>query len=644
MCGIAGIYSVDARPRDPAVVRAMIGRLRHRGPDGEGFYEDQHVSLGHARLSIIDLVGGGQPISNEDDSIFVVFNGEIFNFIELRKELEHQGHRFRTRSDTEVLVHLYEERGLDFVKELNGQFAIALWDRCTRTLVLVRDRAGILPLFYWQSGAELYFASEVKSLMAATTAWPRVNRETMKSIFSYWSPTPPDTMFEGVLSLRPGEMLVADDHGVRCHHYWRWKFAPDLEPFGGTEMEATEIVRHLLEDSTRIRLRADVPVGAYLSGGLDSSLLAALVARQRDVRLTTFSIGFKQAELDERDFQQTLVQALGVDARSVLCETDMIAQAFPRTVWHAEVPMLRTAPAPMGILSGLVRSAGFKVVLTGEGADEVFGGYDLFKEAKIRRFWARYPFSRWRPLLLKRLYPYLDLAGRQGQAYLQAFFGVGLDRADDATFGHLPRWETTRRCLDFFVPGFFSASGETGDVGISSRFPELSRKWSAEAQTQFLEARLLMPEYLLSSQGDRMLMMNSVEGRFPYLDHRVIEFANSLPPRMRVRVLQEKYILKRAAGALVPDSIRVRPKQPYRAPDGLTFVGARAPEYVRDMLGPDQLRRYGYFAPDRVARLVKKFEGGQAIGYRDNMALVGILSTQLWHHQYVERRGADPGF
>lgn len=642
MCGIAGILNLtSARPPSEDELGKMIGQLYHRGPDGYGFFHDAHVGLAHARLSIIDLAGGKQPIHNEDRTVWVSFNGEIFNYIELRAALEQQGHRFYTQSDTEVIVHLYEQHGEDFVQHLNGQFAIALWDQRARKLLLVRDRAGILPLFYEDLSGRLRFASEIKSLLVARDSSPAVNRRALRDVFTYWSPLPPETMFEGVFAVRPGEMLIVDGRGLRKRQYWNWSYPPDTDRFTGNETEAAEQVRALLDDAIRIRLRADVPVGAYLSGGLDSSILAALAVRQQNAQLSTFSIGFEQGDLDERGYQEMLTREIGVSARTIVCDAARIGREFPRTIWHTEMPVLRTAPAPMGILSGLVRESGFKVVLTGEGADEVFGGYDLFKEAKIRRFWAAQPQSKFRPLLLKRLYPYLDLTARQGQAYLEAFFGTGLGQAKEPFFGHLPRWEMTRRCQEFFVPDFHGDETDGGYKSAISRYPELSQRWTSFEQTQFLEARLLMPEYLLSSQGDRMLMMNSVEGRFPYLDHRVIEFANRLPPRMKMRVLDEKHILKMAAGDLVPDAIRRRPKQPYRAPDGLTFVGAGAPEYVRDLLAEEQLRRYGYFSPDKVTRLVRKFESGRAVGYKDNMSLVGVLSTQLWHYQFVERHGAD---
>lgn len=645
MCGIAGIYDFGGRSVPTRIeLRRMIEQLRHRGPDGDGFYLDGGLGLAHARLSIIDLAGGAQPIRNETGSVWVVFNGEIFNYIELRRDLEQRGHRFYTSSDTEVLVHLYEEEGEAFVHRLNGQFAIALWDQDARKLLLVRDRPGILPLYYTVRNGRLLFGSEVKALLPVLGESPSLDPAGLDQLMSFWSTVGEQTVFKDIRQVTPGQMLLVTPHGLERRAYWDWTFPIQPEAYrnGPPESQAEEL-HDLLVDATRIRLRSDVPVGAYLSGGLDSSILVSIIQRFGRAKLRTFSIGFSDADLDESTFQQEMVARLRTDHSAVRCSHAEIADRFPDTVWASESPMLRTAPVPMGMLSGLAHGADYRVVLTGEGADEVFGGYDLFKEAKIRRFWSRYPQSRLRPLLLKRLYPYLDLSRQQTLTYLQSFFGLGLDRPDSPFFSHLPRWETTSRSKEFLVPDFRHDGERRAREALMQTLPGQFGSWHPFHQAQYLEAKTLMTGYLLASQGDRMLMANSVEGRFPYLDHRVIEFANSLHPNVKMRVLKEKYLLKLAFGRYLPSRILARHKQPYRAPDIAAFYGERTPEFVGEMLSPGLLRRYGYFDPDKVHRLIAKIRAGRTIGFKDNMAFVAILSTQIWHHLFVEKLSENLG-
>ncbi len=616
----------------------MLPALRHRGPDGSGVYLDPRaaVGLGHTRLSIVDLAGGAQPMTNEDRTVWVSFNGEIFNYIELRETLIKAGHRFRTHSDTEVIVHAYEEYGDDFVQQLNGQFAIALWDVIKRRLLLIRDRVGILPLFYTVQNGRLLFASEIKAILPLLPVAPRLSAPALDQTFTFWAPRSPNTLFQGIFEVPPGRMAVLEGGRLRESTYWDWQFPADGDYLNGSPEVLAGQLYELLADATRIRLRADVPVGAYLSGGLDSSALVALIRRHSDAHLKTFSIGFEEQSLDESGFQQQMVDHLGLDHSRVLCRTSDIAEDFPGTILHTETPILRTAPTPMQRLSGLVRAAGYKVVLTGEGSDEVLGGYDLFKEAKIRQFWARSPQSEWRPVLLKKLYPYLDTSGSQGKAYLRNFYGIGLHDPAYPGFSHLTRWFTTAQCKVFFSQEIVSALREDATNGLVGTLPPAFGSWHPFNRAQYIESKTLMGSYLLCSQGDRMLMANSVEGRFPFLDHRVIEFANRLHPELKMRALNEKYLLKRAMQGHLPAGILQRHKQPYRAPDIPAFFAARTPDYVEDMLSEHTIKQYGYFDHNKVRFLLNKARRGSSMAYKDNMALVGILSTQLWHHHFIE--------
>lgn len=638
MCGIAGLARFNESPDQvPALLQAMVAQLHHRGPDGTGFYSDDTVGLAHARLSIIDLAGGAQPIHNEDQTVQVIFNGEIFNYVELREELIAQGHRFYTHSDTEVIVHLYEQHGEAFVNRLNGQFAIALWDVPRRKLLLIRDRVGIAPLFYTLEGERLVFASEIKAILPALRAKPRVNLQGLDQLMTFWAPLSPNTVFENIFEISPGCMAVLDDKGFRVSRYWDWEFPTSRDGYDARDEDVlAQELRELLVDATRIRLRSDVPVGAYLSGGLDSSVLVAMIHHFSDARLRTFSIGFDEASLDESSYQQMMIQQVSAHHSRIQCSEADIAANFYQTILHTESPILRTAPVPMRMLSGLVRSQDYKVVLTGEGSDEVLGGYDIFKEAKIRQFWAVNRDSGFRSALLKKLYPYLDVSPGRAQEYLRNFFGANLDEPDLLYFSHTPRWSTTAKIKEFFSSDVKASLRDDAIDLLAKSLPADTGSWHYFNRAQYIEAKTLMGGYLLSSQGDRMLMGNSVEGRFPFLDHRVIEFANRLHPKLKMKGLNEKYLLKKAMGEFLPPEIVNRHKQPYRAPDIPSFFSDKTPEYVEELLGEDAIRASGLFDPRRVQLLVKKIRAGRAIGYKDNMALVGILSTQVWHHHFIK--------
>lgn len=639
MCGIAGLLNWKSPVEQPTLY-AMLERLQHRGPDGQGVWAEGPIGLAHSRLSIIDLAGGHQPMTNEDGAIQVVFNGEIFNHIELRAELETQGHQFRTRSDTEVIVHLYEQVGERFVDHLNGQFAIALWDGRLQRLILARDRTGIRPLFFNWTDACLAFASEIKALLTLPDIPRRLDMGALGETFTYWAPLPGHTVFEGVKALPPGHLMVIDHGGqatARLHRYWDWDFQATPNNASRTAQDYAEELRELLIDAVRLQLRSDVPVGAYLSGGLDSSIVTSLIKHYTDSPLRTFSLTFEDEEFDESGYQNELVSYLGTEHNTLRCKRSDIAQAFAQTIMHTECPVVRTAPTPMMLLAGSVRQAGFKVVLTGEGADEVFGGYDLFKEARIRRFMARQPHSKVRPQLIDRLYPYLQHSPAASRVMAQRFFAEGAQHADQLHFGHHPRWNTTRRIWQFFSADAKAQLGQWDHLAaIEAHLPPQASSWAPLQQDQYIEAHTLMSGYLLNSQGDRMAMAQSIEGRFPFLDHRVIEFGNRLPPRYKLMGLTEKYLLKRSMKGLLPEGIRTRTKQPYRAPDSASFFENGEPvDYVADLLSPARIADAGYFDPQAVSKLFTKCRNGKAIGFGDNMAFVGILSTMLLHEQFI---------
>ena len=646
MCGIVGVVHFDGSRNEPLDILRMLAQIPYRGPDANGIYAQGGTGLGHARLSIIDLRGGQQPMHNEDRSLWVTFNGEIFNYVELRNDLLSKGHRFATQSDTEVILHLYEEYGEDCVRHFNGQWAFAVWDVKRRRLFVSRDRLGVRPLFYTVANRKFLLASEIKSLFAHPDVVPRIDPRGMNQLFTFWSALAPTTVFKGIRELPPGHNLTVQDGKVRMWRYWDLNYDDQFSP--DDEHECSQRLLELLTDATRLRLRSDVPVGTYLSGGLDSTVTTALAKQCTNAPLRTFSIAFDDAEFDESRYQNEMVRALGTDHQTLRCSSEDIAGVFPEMIWHAERPVMRTAPAPLFLLSRLVRDAGYKVVLTGEGADEMLGGYDIFKEAKVRRFWAAQPDSVIRPSLFKRLYPYLPNMQAQSLAYRKAFFHVRPEDLSSLFFSHLPRWELTSRLKTFFSDDLRSAVSDH-DVYADCRemLPEAYAGWDHFCQAQYLETVGLLPGYILSSQGDRMAMAHSVEGRFPFLDHRLAEFAARIPPRLKMKALNEKYILKRAAKDLVPQSVIKRSKQPYRAPDAKSFLPpdgtSSRHDYVEELLSPRRIEEDGVFDPDAVAHLVRKVRSGRAIGAKDNMALVGILSTQLVVEQFVRTSPAPIG-
>ena len=644
MCGIAGFLGWPSGPVPAAgTLRRMVGALAHRGPDAHGQAVIGPAGLGHARLSIIDLAGGRQPMADAEGELHVTFNGEIFNYVELRDELAARGHRFRTQSDTEVILAVYRADGIEGIARLNGDFAFALWDAPARRLVLARDRIGVRPLFYARRPEGLFFASEVKALLAVPGLRAELDPVALDQIFTLWAPLPPRTQFKDILELPPGHVLVAEGDTVTTRAYWRLDFpdaAEEADLGARGEADVADELRHLLTDATRIRLRSDVPVGCYLSGGLDSSVIAALAKDLAPGRLRTFSVGFETPEFDEGEHQRAMVAALGTEHEATLCTDAEIGRVFPEVIRHTERTVLRTAPAPLFALSRLVNERGFKVVLTGEGADEILGGYDIFKEAKVRRFCARRPESRLRPLLLRRLYPYLPALRSQSQGYLSAFFGAGLDRTDDPLFSHLPRFRSTAAARMVFSAEFREGlRGYDALDDLRAALPERFARWHPLAQAQYLETRLLLPGYILASQGDRVAMAHAVEGRFPFLDPRVVDFAARIPSRLKLRGLREKHVLREAMRGRLPERIGARVKQPYRAPASEAFAGA---PYLAECLGRAALDG-GPFDPDVVARLAAKAARQPLTSFRDSTAFVGTLSTQLWRRHFTPAaRAAAP--
>ncbi|MBN2412646.1 asparagine synthase (glutamine-hydrolyzing) [candidate division KSB1 bacterium] len=635
MCGIAGIFDcVKLNPDILPSFKKCVNILDHRGPDGKGIYFDEFTALGQARLSIFDLEGGQQPIPNEDGSLWLVCNGEIFNYIELRKELENKGHVFSTHTDVEVILHLYEDYGENLLKYLNGQFAFAVWDRKKHSLFLARDHIGICPLYYSKIKDQFAFASEAKALFFLPGVTPEINLQALIQTFTFWAPLPGESMFKNIFELKPGYFMWVNEKKSYTRQYWKCEYPSDETGYITDPVQAVDEVSFLLEDAVRLRLRADVPVGAYLSGGLDSSITTSLVKLKNNNKLRTFSIGFEDVNFDETYYQQLVSKNLNTDHSAFRCSNESIGNVLEQVVWHTEKPILRTAPAPLFQLSKFVKENGFKVVLTGEGADEFFSGYNIYKETKIRCFNARQPDSALRPMLFSRIYPYIATNSRTLK-FWQSFFQKDLLKTDDPFYSHRLRWGNKSYLSGFLRNDLLQHVSDYDPVDdLQDRLAGYIDPYDPLTRAHFLEAHIFLASYLLSSQGDRMIMSHGVEGRYPFLDKRVIEFANRLHPNFKLRILNEKWLLKKAFAGLLPDEVIKRNKQPYRAPVKASFMSNK--NLIDNWFSEQKLNETGLFDVEKVNLLQKKiFQPDTVVSSRDEMAVTAILTTEMLTDQYI---------
>lgn len=636
MCGIAGIFNTSSNHIvEPDVLQKMIASIHHRGPDESGIYLDDHIGLAHARLSIIDLENGIQPISNEDETLWIIYNGEVFNYDELKKGLKKSGHQFKTQTDTEVILHLYEEKGAGCLDLLNGQFAFAIWDPGKHELFLARDRAGIRPLFYSSQNGRFIFASEMKAIMQVPYFRRQINHEAINQVFTFWTTMNSTTPFTGIQSLGPGQYMKISKRGQTIQTWWQLPFVSRSEQNNASLNDTIEQANTLLSDAVKIRLKADVPVGGYLSGGLDSSTTTFKIIESGQDNLQTYGIRFKNENFDEGRYQSLMNTMLGTRHHNITISDKEIADYFQQAVYYSEMPLLRTSPIPLMLLSNQVKKNKMKVVLTGEGADEIFGGYNLFRETKARLFWSRQPDSTWRNLLIKKLYPYIF--GDNASNLMMNFFAQNLKNTADPLYSHRIRWHNTSKSKQFFSESLKADHTLSLDDLFIGTLPDNFHTWDYLSKAQYLEMTIFMSNYLLSSQGDRMAMANSVEIRIPFLDHRLMEFACQLPAKWKIRGMDEKYLLKRTMANHLPAQISKRAKQPYRAPISNTLLKQN---WAKELLSEAHLKEVNLFDPAKVALLIKKIKNRAEISEIDGMTITGILTTQSLHHQFIQNKPA----
>jgi asparagine synthase (glutamine-hydrolysing) len=639
MCGIVGIIDYNNTSDRKPIVEKMLSIISYRGPDDSGIYNSKFSTIGNNRLSIVDIEGGRQPISDQTGRYWIVFNGEIFNYPELRSGLIQKGYIFQTHSDTEVLVQLFAVYGKNCLEMLNGQFAFAIWDKEEEEMFIARDRVGIRPLFYTIHNDTFSFASEIKCLFEQEEIIPEFNPESLMQIFTFWTVITPNTAFKNIFELSPGEYMVYNRDGIKKEKYWELNF--EISDSSISMQSAMHKFDELFQDSVRIRLRADVEVAAYLSGGLDSSTTVAYIKDIEPKVLHTFSVGFEEESYDESSFQNEAVKYFDTSHNSIVCSSSKIADTFPDIVWHCEIPLMRTASVPMFLLSKLVKEKGIKVVITGEGADEILGGYNIFKETKIRRFWANQPDSVFRPLLLKKLYPYLPQMKQANPQILKMFFGFRLDDIENPFYSHQLRWNNSNHITKHLAPNLKNILKDYSPLNaLSSRLPKLFNSWDPVSKAQWIETTVFMSGYLLSSQGDRMALANSVEGRYPFLDYRLIEFCASLPSKYKLNGLNEKHMLKKLMQDRIPESIAKRSKQAYRAPISSVFISGNAPDYVNEMLSERFIKKAGVFNPESIHSVLSRIKKSGISSEVDNMLITFIISTHLLFDQFIQKNNS----
>jgi asparagine synthase (glutamine-hydrolysing) len=631
MCGIAGIVASDALHADERARTIMMRDIiSHRGPDDAGLFADGQAALGHRRLSIVDLAAGHQPLANEDDSIWIVFNGEIYNHASIRPELESAGHRYRTRSDTETIVHAYEQWGDACVGRLRGMFAFAIWDAPRRRLLLARDRLGVKPLYWTMVAGRLLFASEIKSILQSGLVKAEADESKLPEQLSTRSLAGPDTLFKGIHRLMPGHVLVFQDGGVQIRRYWDLPGRQDENPAEKlSDAEAVRRFRELLEESVRIRLMADVPLGMFLSGGLDSSAIAAVMARMIDRPLQTFSVAFSDRAFSELEYARQVSTAIGADAHEIVMNESDFFGALPRLIWHEDEPIAHTSSVPLYFVSQLA-ARHVKVVLTGEGSDELLAGYGKYPRFvmnwNLGRAYAKMPAAirNWiarnvvghLPSTLNR---YASRSFLARPVTLEALFfdnfaAMGLERQRSLLSPALAAQISADRAYGPSRAYFDAPDG---------RSTLLDRVLYSDIKTYLVE--LLMKQ-------DQMSMAASIESRVPFLDHKLVEFASVLPDRLKLRGFKTKWILREAVREMVPPAILSRPKMGFPVPFGIWMRGPWNAT-ARDVLLDSRSRHRGLIDAGGVERLLDAHAAGSTNGAD---AIWSLLNLELWYRTFID--------
>jgi asparagine synthase (glutamine-hydrolysing) len=637
MCGIAGIVaSHTLRTDDAARVVGMRDVLTHRGPDGAGLFADAAAALGHRRLSIVDLAGGGQPMANEDDTIRIVFNGEIYNHADLRHQLEAHGHRYRTRSDTETIVHAYEQWGDACVEHLRGMFAFAIWDAPQRRLLLARDRLGVKPLYWSWVGDRLVFASEIKAILESGLVAPRPNEAALPELLATRATSGEETLFTGIYKLLPGHVLTYAKGAVQVRRYWDVpvEFDAAPEPTARDAAEDAERFRALLDESIRLRLMSDVPLGVFLSGGIDSSALAALMARQLGRPLQTFSVAFEDRACNELGYARQVASAIGAEQHEILIDEHDFFGALPRLVWHEDEPIAHPSSVPLYFVSTLARNH-VKVVLTGEGSDELLAGYGRYPRSLLnwrlgRAYGAAVPSA-----IRRRLAAWASvLPGRAGRFARRSFLAV--EHAPDMTFYDNFAAVGLARQRQLLSPRLAELVDRERVYGpVMARFEAPARSRPLLERLLYADLKTYLVELLMKQ--DQMSMAASIESRVPFLDHHLVEFAWRLGPKRKLSGFTTKRILRDAVRGLVPPSILTRPKAGFPVPLG-RWLREGWHATAADVLLDRRARERDVFAAGAVERLLEAARQG-VHGSAD--VVWSLLNVELWYRTFIDGEGVQ---
>lgn len=629
MCGIigtVGFANSEERESSESLARHMCGLIAHRGPDDEGYYIDTTspgAMIGMRRLSIIDVTHGKQPITNEDGSVWIVFNGEIYNYRELRENLISKGHKFRTRTDTETIIHLYEEEGADCVKKLRGMFAFAIWDKRDNSLLLARDRAGKKPLHYSIIGESIVFGSEIKSLLVHPRMQVQADPGGISDFITFGYVPDPITAFKGINKLPPGHTLTFKSGRVQIERYWDFEYLPEYEADGQrSEADYIEELRDLLAESVRVRLESEVPLGAFLSGGIDSSTVVAYMAREMGRPVKTFSIGFNDASFDELKFARLTAEKFKTDHHEFIVSPD-VEKLIDDIVYHHDEPFADVSSIPTFLVSKMAREH-VTVVLTGDGGDEVFAGYERYIVEAQRRVYSRIPriFRKNVMSPVSRALP----RNAYGKNFIR---NISLDDAARYVDYNSYFNEEKKRYL-------FSSDmlGSIGDYNSSSRIEEY---FYAPASTNHLnrlmyfDSKVYLPGDVLA-KVDRMSMANSLETRAPLLDHKLIEFAQRIPPSLKLKGLETKYILKKAVEGIIPQEIIYRKKQGFDVPIKHWF-NIELKDMIDDTLNDSKTRTRGIFNHKEVVEILDEHRRGR----RDNARQIWeLFMLELWFRRFID--------
>lgn len=616
MCGISGIFDLKRERRiNIEVIKKMTSEIKHRGPDATDFYNDGNIALGFARLGIIDLAGGMQPIFNEDKSIIMVCNGEVFNYIELRKELISKGHQFKTNTDVEVILHLYEEKGNDFINDLNGQFAFAIFDYNSMQLLCSRDHFGIAPLFYTISEDYFIFASEIKAILQHPSVKAEVDLVGLDQVLTFPGLISPRTMFRNIRSLENGHFLLVEGiEKIKNIEYWDLIY-PEIGEINYDKDEGfyQEQLTELIEESVKFRLRSDVPVGLYLSGGLDSSLIAAITKKLTPgIRRETFSITFDEKEICESKYQNIMSDFIKSNHNDKFFIYSDISNRLPEVIYQCEMPLKESYNTASHALSKLVHDKGIKVVLSGEGADEFFAGYVGHKFDRIR-----------------------SQLNQNGDTSIQEQITQEKIWGDRSFFYEKNYWDFSNIKRKLYSKELNEHMDSIDCINHYVINREKIKNRDTMHKRSYIDYKLRLVDHLISDHGDRMTYANSIEGRYPFLDKKIAEFSTKIPPDMKLRDFTEKYILKKVSKKYLPNEIIEREKFGFVAP-GSTYLLKRNVEYINDMLSYNTIKKGGYFNPDTVEYLKKQYseEGFRLNIPFDSDLLIVVLTFNIFKEKF----------